>query len=434
MIQQSNLSKILTILLSIAISSIWFIFDYKFAPKTSFYFILGIKILLLLGIFFQLFFIKWSFNYTINYIILWIIFTEVFINQSSYSKLFVTLIGSNLLLIFFLPFYFQMYSKLMIFIKTYMLFIFVTVICIGFFQFFYGKPIFDFYRFHDTSTIYNIENMRFTGLIYPDTTVAADALGIFGIYFIIKNRLETKNKIFSTIAYLLAFLAIAITLTRTSWVAMIFSLIASAPIIRFINRKKNFQQSKLNITRIIVTLFALLGIIQILSFVFENIILPSELDRLSSEATFNYRIERYSLFLKNSYKIILIGFGIIQDPAISLQQIIGQFRWGTVHNQIFEFAIAFGFLFTFFIYFRMIKAMSILFKYSQTKFKNDSAIFAIFLIFSQLFVFINEMGASNNYYFSILLLTISEITIKNIHDSGLVQRNDQQKQIISLLS
>lgn len=413
--------KLKIIALAMIFCSIWFIFDYRFAPKSSFYVITGIKLLLILGVFIDLKIPKHLFNYTINFILLWVIFTEIVLNQNSPFKLVNTIFGNNLLLIFLLPFYFKKQWELEIFIKIFILYIFFTVICVGFYQNFVGVPIFDFYRFHDTSTIYNIENMRFTGLIYPDTTVAANALGLFTVYYLIKNFFQKKSKVFIIAASTIGFTALALTLTRGAWIAILITILGFF----FWKRGKITFTTKSFVLTVLILLISLL----FLNYFYENYLsrdFSNEISRLSTNDTFYYRLTRYTLFLFNILKVPFSGFGIIQDPAESLRQVIGQFKWGTVHNQIFEFTIAFGILFSIFIYYRMGRAISILLKYSNSRLNNRAKFFFSFLIFSQLFIFINEMAASNIYYFSLFVLTISEIAINNINTFDLSRIHEKQ--------
>lgn len=400
-----------TYIFSILICFSWFVVDFRYSSQsyiTIFYivkaglFIIG---LIMLGLH------KKSIKfYSVYALLIWAIFTEILVNEESPLIALRVLLNLNLSSILLIPLFIDNMNKLKSFLNTFLLFAFVTVIVVGFFQYFTDSTINDFGKWESMTDFY-VKNKRITGLIYPDTTVVAIVSSIFSLFILLEIPLKRKTLTLKALL-LVGFTVLMLTFTRASWIAMVIALMIYRLYIRKsrLKTKGGSNYAGEIIAYIMIAVFIYFAFEFVKTYVLDRASIDVT-ERLSSEDNLLYRLERYSLFFKGGIqKVGIMGFGYVTDPTKQAQQIIGQAGWGTIHNQMLDFYLAFG-LFTIALYYFIIKSIirikTIVFSTTDDKLKA----IGLLLLLSQLFIFISESFASNPYYYSILILTLSEIFI-----------------------
>jgi len=337
----------------------------------------------------------------IIWIILFAIVIELINGQFRLNIIRVFLYGKhvhNLCLILILIFYLNSYRKLIIFIRTFLVFIFATIILVGFYHIMASSPIFDFQLGSEWRANYYFEKGRLTGLIYTCSNDSAAIIVIFLGFVVTLNLMKNYRNKLNFLILVLGSIALLLTFTRSSWIAFIIIVTAGY----FLNPEK---KKKVNYLFLIISLSILLLII----ISAELIDFSPHLQRLQ-DANIEGPISRlvlYRIFFE-SFQHITIGNGLFFSDATSDFYNISGMRV-TMHNQFMDYVLIFGFPFTIFLIYKIILQLIKLFRRIKENSHFSILSTGIGLFLAQIGLITCNMFSSDRYFYIFLLYLLIDI-------------------------
>jgi len=330
-----------------------------------------------------------------------------FIADSIHGNLFAslkwTLFYRNLGLLLILIFYLDNYEKLFTFIKIFLLYIFLTVILIGFYQYFTHISIYDSSKLRAFNPTFYLEAGRFTGLIYGTSNDAVSFILVL-VFFLSSIVIAGFYKRgLSFLCLILTLFALFFTYTRAGWAAF---LIGTMIFFYFGLKDKIGTWSKLLFLVIIfITLFYF--------FYFNLLVSSSHYERIISSVNLVTRFDFYGIVLDNMWKNIL-GNGLYSDPSDSFYTISRIYI--TTENQFLNWLLFIGLPGVLYILFRIFRQLFLLFlKLKNLKFYKEDYYLGLALLVSQVSVIISEMTTTNLYFLIILLYILIDVYLNKCY-------------------
>jgi hypothetical protein len=305
---------------------------------------------------------------------------------------------SNLAKIMLLFFFVNNYQKAVRLMQVFLVFSFVTVICIGLYQFFTNDAVIQSYellRFGGDGLTQN----RLFGLIYIAPSDAGTAILVF-LAFLLSQFIHKRKGIIFYFLFLIILAALFFTFTRAAWIAGLFMIIITAISVQ------KFKLKSLVLLSLIFILF-----IYIVFFVFSTYFIDQS-ERLYSAPT--TRLERYSVFWNYGIWNLFIGFGIFADVSKSFEIISNGLIGTSIHNHFLQYVLTFGFPVAVIIYIYIIRQLIMLRHLFLASADKNSNQVLLFLFLAQIAVIVNESFASNMYYYSFFLYQISYTILKDL--------------------